>query len=416
LSCGIARLGHEALGDAKTVPRPINIEALELERMVVADGGRHDLARYGGVGNQFIPVLGDEDESTRAFDLGAQLSGRERGLDVHGHVLLRVVRRVGVAKGLGAERREGVGVARNRVSDSWSIRLHGMEILEQSPRLVVCHQSATYMRGFGLAFAGLGAGALVLVTHANRANVHGSPWVAYVVGIAFVIAGLGLFAFAEDDRIVLDGAAHVARIIRRGLWRKSMTEVPFAKIRDVALEMSVMNTRGSSNGGQPTFRPVFVCADNSRVPWTPVLTSDRITQAKAVAAARAIGGWNALPTEGSPAMARAVTAVKNLGCLYGFAVVFIGFLLLIMGTQVAPLATWVPTSATVTSSSIAWDPGQGHRTYRPFVTYRYSVAGTTYTSQRFAPLQESASQQWAQSLVDRYPTGAEVTVWYDPKH
>src|SRR5581483_7982455 len=86
LSCGIARLGHEALGDAKTVPRPINIEALELERMVVADGGRHDLARYGGVGNQFIPVLGDEDESTRAFDLGAQLSGRERGHDVHGHV------------------------------------------------------------------------------------------------------------------------------------------------------------------------------------------------------------------------------------------------------------------------------------------------------------------------------------------
>src|SRR5215469_3423041 len=117
---------------------------------------------------------------------------------MHRHILGRIERRVGVLKGPGAKRGERGGVVGDRVSDKWAIRLHGMEILEQSPRLVVCHQSATYMRGFGLAFAGAGAGALVLVTHANRANVHGSPFVAYLVGVAFVIAGLALFAFAED--------------------------------------------------------------------------------------------------------------------------------------------------------------------------------------------------------------------------
>ena len=289
-----------------------------------------------------------------------------------------------------------------------------MEVLEQSPKLVVCHQSAVYMRGFGLVFTGLGAGALVLVTHAGTAHMSGSPWVAYVVGVAFVIVGLVVFCLAEDDRIVLDGAAHVARIIRRGLWRQSTTEVPFAKIQDVALEMSVMNTNRSNN--TLTWRPVFVCADNSRVPWTPMSTSDRASQARAVAAARAMGGWNALPVEGSPALARAATAIKNIGCLYAFCAVFFGIMLLMMGVQVAPLATWVPTPATVVSAGLI--PVQSHNgtSYQPSVTYRYSVNGTPYISGRVSALTESASRTWAQSVIDRYPAGATVTAWYDPKH
>ena len=338
---------------------------------------------------------------------------------MHRHIFGRIERRVGVVKGLGAERRERGGVIGDRVSDKWTIRLHGMEILEQSPKLVVCHQSATYMRGFGLAFTGAGAGALVLVTHANRANVHGSPLVAYIVGVAFVLAGLAVFAFAEDDRIVLDGAARVARIMRRGLWRQSMTEVPFAKIQDVALEMSVMNSRTAStpSAGRLTWRPVFVCADNSRVPWTPMSTSDRLTQARAVAAARAIGGWNALPIEGSPAMARAMSRVTNLGCLYAFAAVFIAIALLMMGVQVAPVTAWLPTTATVVSTDIATVRSNNNGTsFRPVVTYQYIVAGTPYTSQRLAPLTESYSRSWAQNVIDRYPTGKSLTAWYDPKH
>jgi hypothetical protein len=291
-----------------------------------------------------------------------------------------------------------------------------MQVLEQSPTLVVCHQSATYMRGFGLLFSGLGAGALVLVTHVDASHTSGSPWVAYVVGVGFVIAGLAMFCLAEDDRIVLDGAARVARIIRRGLWRQSTTEVPFAKIQDVALEVTAMGHASNEGGNRLTWRPVFVCENNSRVPWTPMSTSDRISQARAVAAARAMGGWSALSVEGSPALARATTAATNIGCLYAFCAVFFGILLLIMGVQVAPLATWVPTPATVVASGVGVVQTSKGATYQPTVSYRYTVGGMPYASNRVSVITESASRKWAQSVVDRYPQGASVTAWYDPKH
>src|SRR5262249_48692972 len=185
-------------------------------------------------------------------------------------------------------------------------RLHRMEILEQQPRLLVCHQSATYMRAFGGIFITIGIGAIVAMANADSINVHGPRFIAYFVGAMFVFPGVAMVVTAEDDRIVLDGAAHVARIMRRGLFKRSTTEVPFASITDVALEVSTSN--GSSGGARTlTFRPVFVCADGSRVPWTPMSTSSRAPQAQAVAAARTMGGWNALPVEGSPVVARAAT-------------------------------------------------------------------------------------------------------------
>jgi hypothetical protein len=161
---------------------------------------------------------------------------------------------------------------------------------------------------------------------------------------------------------------------------------------------------------------VFVCENNSRVPWTPMSTSDRASQARAVAAARAIGGWNALPVEGSPALAQAARAVNNIGCLYAFCAVFFGILLLIMGVQVAPLATWVPTPATVVASGVGVVRTSKGATYQPTVSYRYTVGGTPYISNRVSVITESASDKWAQSVVDRYPQGASVTAWYDPKH
>jgi hypothetical protein len=160
---------------------------------------------------------------------------------------------------------------------------------------------------------------------------------------------------------------------------------------------------------------VFVCENNRRVPWTPMSTSDRTSQARAVAAARAIGGWNALPVEGSPALAQAARAV-NMGCLYVFCAVFFGILLLIMGVQVAPLATWVPTPATVVASGVGVVQRSKGATYQPTVSYRYTVGGTPYISNRVSVITESASEKWAQSVVDRYPQGASVTAWYDPKH
>jgi uncharacterized protein DUF3592 len=290
-----------------------------------------------------------------------------------------------------------------------------MRILEQRPGFLVCHQSPSFARGFGLLFAGLGAGALVLVTNVHQ-NVHGSPWVAYVVGGVFVIVGLYLFGIAEDDRIVLDGKAHVARIIRKGLWRQSTTEVPFASITDVALEVSApMHDTTTTINQQFTWRPVFVC-ENGRIPWTPISTSDRTSQALAVAAARAVGGWNALPIDGSPGLGRAVGVVRSLGCLYAFAALFLGFLLFLVGIQVKPMLTWKPTPATVVSSAVGYVKSGNGMSWKPVIQYTYSVSGADYSSYRVAPLEQSASKNWALSISRRFPPGAAIIAWYDPRH
>lgn len=293
-------------------------------------------------------------------------------------------------------------------------RLHGMRILEQRPGFLVCRQTPTLARGLGLMFAVVGAGALVLVSSADPANLRGSPWVAYVVGAMCMILGVYLFSIAEDDRIVLDGAAHVARIIRKGLWRQSTTEVPFASITDVALEVTVPVNQGSTTNQQFTWRPVFVC-QNRRVPWTPISTSDRASQARAVAAARAVGGWHALPIDGSPALGRAVSRVQNLGCLYAFAALFIGFLLWITVLQVRPLLTWKATAATVVSSDVGYVQTSKGKTWKPVIKYTYSVAGAEYSSYKVAPLEQSAGQNWARSISRQFQPGATVTAWYDPQ-
>jgi hypothetical protein len=290
-----------------------------------------------------------------------------------------------------------------------------VEILDQRPQLLVCHQSATFARTMGGGFAALGIGLFVLVTYA-KGNVQGSLWVAYVAGALFAVVG-GIFVVrAEDDRIVLDGAARVARIIRRGLLGQSTTEVPFASIRDVALEVAVRNQNYSSSGEHMlTFRPVFVTTDDRHVPWTPMSTSNRTPQALAVAAARRMGGWNALPIEGAPTIARAVTAATNLGCLYVFAALFALMGLFFMGLQIVPLLTWKPTTATIVTSDVGYvRSSKGGETWKPVIKYTYEVSDVPYTSYRVAPLETSASRGWAMSVSQRYQPGATVPAWYNP--
>jgi Protein of unknown function (DUF3592) len=134
------------------------------------------------------------------------------------------------------------------------------------------------------------------------------------------------------------------------------------------------------------------------------------------AAARAIGGWNALPIDGSPALGRAVGTVQNLGCLYAFGALFIGFLLFITALQVKPLLTWRPTPATVVSSDVGYvRNSKGGTTWKPVIKYTYSVSGAEYSSYRVAALEQSASQNWALSISRRFPAGAAITAWYDPR-
>jgi hypothetical protein len=272
-----------------------------------------------------------------------------------------------------------------------------MEILEQRPQFLVCHQSATQARGMGVLFFAIGAGTMAFMSRAH------APILALVIGAVFAIVGGVLFAMAEDDRIVVDKAAKVARIIRRGLMRQSTTEVPLASIKDVALEVSRSNaTYGSNNSRVLTYRPVFVTTDGRRVPWTPISTNDRASQA--------------LPVEGSPVVARAMGVVQNVGCLYAFCALFCSIILMMVGSQVYQLMTFRPTPATVVSTDIATvHSSKGGNTYKPIITYTYTVAGTQYTSSRLAPITESSSERWAESVQRRYEPGGAITAWYNPK-
>jgi hypothetical protein len=57
-------------------------------------------------------------------------------------------------------------------------------------------------------------------------------------------------------------------------------------------------------------------------------------------------------------------------------------------------------------------------TYYPKVRYQYSVGGKTYTGDRirFSGGEGGEKKSESQSVVDRYPSGQKVVVYYNPKH
>lgn len=150
----------------------------------------------------------------------------------------------------------------------------------------------------------------IVARHSRLLIVSGVPYVALGVAGATAVAGITMLmtgavlpgvailalavlppVLAQYDRIELDGAARVARVTHRHLWHRSTNEIPFASIRDVALEASAKRYM---------WRPVFVCEDGRRIAWTSRPSYSRDPQSRAVAAARTIGGWSALPVQGPP--------------------------------------------------------------------------------------------------------------------
>lgn len=79
----------------------------------------------------------------------------------------------------------------------------------------------------------------------------------------------------------------------------------------------------------------------------------------------------------------------------------------------ARVADRAQTNGTVLSSDV--EPVAGSDEYRPNVTYRYSVAGTTYTRDTVYPptLEGEGSREWARSIADEYQPGDSVPVTYD---
>jgi hypothetical protein len=81
--------------------------------------------------------------------------------------------------------------------------------------------------------------------------------------------------------------------------------------------------------------------------------------------------------------------------------------------------TWLSTTGTVLMSSVQWKhTGNSSSTY-PVVVYQYEVNGQRYQSQRIKAGEQFLNVRvmgQADATVNRYPIGATVTVYYDPKN
>jgi hypothetical protein len=312
-----------------------------------------------------------------------------------------------------------------------------MRTAEKAPGHLVLHESPWGVRAAGALLAALGAGLLLMVAADSRGE--GSVWVAYVVGGAFLIAGVAAALTAADCRLEFDSVAATVRMIRRGMLGTTHAVYPFAAIRDIGLEVSAMG-RGSRSSG--LYRSVFVLRDGTRVPWTSAATGDFGSQARCVAAARAFGGWDrttsdrggtqpsgvTMSSRPTPLTAMPATSfpgepprfsvqprmqnAKLVGVVLGaFALAGV----VMMAVEAERLIRWRPVPAVVQASAVEAVRGnRGSTSFRPIVTYEYAVNGRRYASTQVNVLAVSRSYGWAQSMSTRFVPGAPTTAYVNP--
>ncbi|WP_162459021.1 DUF3592 domain-containing protein [Desulfosarcina ovata] len=84
--------------------------------------------------------------------------------------------------------------------------------------------------------------------------------------------------------------------------------------------------------------------------------------------------------------------------------------------------SWPTAQGTISASSVGkrTTRDSNHRTkttYYPKVGYHYQVEGRKYSSTRiaFGVGESGGSMKWAQKIVNKYPVGKTVTVYYNPQ-
>ncbi|QDU77337.1 hypothetical protein Pan97_44040 [Bremerella volcania] len=86
-------------------------------------------------------------------------------------------------------------------------------------------------------------------------------------------------------------------------------------------------------------------------------------------------------------------------------------------SQGAESDVWPTVMGTVTVSQVESSGPKDDRSYYPEVKYQYDVEGKSYTSDRInfdlAGTRSSIRQEMT-DVVDQYPAGADVKVFYDP--
>jgi hypothetical protein len=83
------------------------------------------------------------------------------------------------------------------------------------------------------------------------------------------------------------------------------------------------------------------------------------------------------------------------------------------------ITTYQPVAATVLAARVerhvSHDRNGTSVTYSPVVEYRYEVAGRAHQSDTVLPLSINSTRSWAQSIVDRYPSGKTTEAYYNPR-
>lgn len=77
---------------------------------------------------------------------------------------------------------------------------------------------------------------------------------------------------------------------------------------------------------------------------------------------------------------------------------------------------WPSTHGTVTKSRVQVSGGE-YTTVTPHVEYQYDIGGTMYASTRIRAgdaIMTKTTAESAYDIVERYPVGAEVVVYYNP--
>ena len=109
-----------------------------------------------------------------------------------------------------------------------------------------------------------------------------------------------------------------------------------------------------------------------------------------------------------------IVAVTICGSLFIFDAIFLG-IIFFTRRKVTQAASWPSTLGTVTSSRIEMrSSNEGGSTPYPVVNYSYQVMGQSYPGSKVMPGPDVGGSG-ARKVVERYPAGAQVMVYYNPE-
>jgi Tfp pilus assembly protein PilV len=127
--------------------------------------------------------------------------------------------------------------------------------------------------------------------------------------------------------------------------------------------------------------------------------------------------------DAGPTSSETEVAMNLVGVLMSLVFIAIGLGMLYYARSASAKAqqslSWPQAEGAISHSAVLQQMQQtsssnNAATYKADVTYRYKVQGRDYSSERITLADFSSSTGRAQGIVDRYPDGATVTVYYNP--